>query len=90
MSTSLSLRVPCVGLSLSSLGEVEGVEPKKVLVLKMLVLRVRNRFNLEGGMSDFDGEMVHRALVQRVNNLVALAGSNRLGNLNMCGNGHQV
>ena len=56
--------VPCGCLSLSSLGEVEGVEPKKVLVLKMLVLRVRNRFNLEGGMSDFDGEMVHRAFVQ--------------------------
>ena len=77
-----------MGLSLSSLGEVEGVEPKKVLVLKMLVLRVRNRFNLEGGMSDFDWEMVHCTLVQRVNNLVALAGGNRLGNLNMCGNRH--
>ena len=79
-----------MGLSLCSLGEVEGAEPKKVLVLKMLVLCVRNRFNLEGGMSDFDGEMVHCALVQKVNNLVALAGGNRLGNLNMCGNGHQV
>ena len=54
------------------------------------MLRVRNRFNLEGRMSDFDREMVHCALVQRVNNLVALAGGNRLGNLNMCGNGHQV
>ena len=41
-------------------------------------------------MSNFNGEMVHRALVQGVNNLVSLAGGNRLGNLNMCGNRHQV
>ncbi len=52
------------------------------------MLRVRNRFNLEGRMGNFDREMVHRALVQRVDNLVSLTGGNRLGNLNMCGNRH--
>ena len=41
-------------------------------------------------MGNFNGEMVHRALVQRVNNLVSLTGSDGLGNLNMRGDGHQV
>ena len=41
-------------------------------------------------MGNFNGEMVHRAFVQRVNNLVSLTGSDGLGNLNMRGDGDQV
>ena len=41
-------------------------------------------------MSNFDREMMHRALVQRVNDLVSLTGSDGLGNLNMRGDGDQV
>ena len=39
---SLMRTLLCGCLSLCSLGEVEGAEPKKVLVLKMLVLCVRD------------------------------------------------
>ena len=41
-------------------------------------------------MGNFNGEMVHCALVQRVNDLVSLIGSDGLGNLNMRGDGDQV
>lgn len=41
-------------------------------------------------MGNFNGEMMHRAFVQRVNDLISLAGGDGLGNLNMCGDGDEV